>query len=80
MQGGKTDADSEHCSDALQDRTSAQVLLSLASLFGWLFCFVFIKYTVSLYPWLFWNLMCRPGWRGPEFTEILPASAFRVLE
>lgn len=49
--------------------------VAIISQFVWLaffffFAFFFIKYTVSRYPWLFWNLMCRPGWRGLDFRVL----------
>lgn len=46
--------------------------VAITSQFVWLafFAFFFIKYTVSRYPWLFLNLMCRPGWWGPKFRDL----------
>ena len=35
------------------------------------FCFCFLRQGFSVQPWLYWNLLCRPGW--PQ-TQDLPAS------
>lgn len=70
MQGGKTDARLSTASTALESFFCASIaFISQFVCLAFFACF-FIKYTVSRYPWLFWNLMCRPGWLGPEFRDL----------
>jgi hypothetical protein len=49
----------------------------LSHLSGWVFGFVvclFLRQRPTVYPWLSWNSLCRPGW--PQTQRALPASEF----
>lgn len=39
--------------------------------------FLFLKQSLSVYPWLSWNTLWRPGW--PQIHWDLPASTSQVL-
>jgi hypothetical protein len=36
-----------------------------------LFCFVFLRQGFSVYPWLSWNSLCRPGWPRTQKSACL---------
>jgi hypothetical protein len=47
---------------------------SILVLFVWLvfvFCFVFSRQGFSVYLWLFWNSLCRPGWPRTQKSTCL---------
>lgn len=50
-------------------------------IFVYLFVYSFLRQSISVYPWLSWNLFCRPGWPQTQRSSwlFLPSVGILIL-